>query len=67
MGAWAAYDPTSRAIVVDTEGMQAVSSNEHQRLRLLLKVMAISDVVIFCTKAERLHQVGPGLGFRVWG
>jgi hypothetical protein len=36
--------------------MQAVSVNENARLRLLLKVMAISDVVIYCTKAERLHQ-----------
>eukprot|EP00282_Hemiselmis_andersenii_P021942 CAMPEP_0172036040 /NCGR_PEP_ID=MMETSP1041-20130122/21936_1 /TAXON_ID=464988 /ORGANISM="Hemiselmis andersenii, Strain CCMP439" /LENGTH=200 /DNA_ID=CAMNT_0012693211 /DNA_START=48 /DNA_END=647 /DNA_ORIENTATION=+ len=55
-GAWAAFDPISRAIVVDTEGMQAVSANENARLRLLLKVLALSDVVIYCSKAERLHQ-----------
>jgi zinc finger FYVE domain-containing protein 1 len=55
-GACAALDPISRAIIVDTEGMQAVSVNENARLRLLLKVLAISDVVIYCTKAERLHQ-----------
>lgn len=55
IGAWGAFDPVHNAIVVDTEGMLGVTSNPNQRTRLLLKVLAISDVVIYRTKADRLH------------
>jgi zinc finger FYVE domain-containing protein 1 len=44
-------------VVIDTEGMLAVSDNENERKRLLLKVLAVSDIVIYVTRAERLHQV----------
>lgn len=45
-----------QAIFVDTEGLLGVSENEARRIRLLLKILAISDVVIYRTRAERLHN-----------
>lgn len=36
--------------------MLGTSSNENQRTRLLLKVLAVSDIVIYRTRAERLHN-----------
>ncbi len=36
--------------------MLGTSPNENQRTRLLLKVLAISDIVIYRTRAERLHN-----------
>lgn len=56
VGVWAAFDPVHNAIIVDTEGLLGVSANTNQRTRLLLKVLAISDVVIYRTKADRLHN-----------
>ena len=55
VGVWAAYDDVNRAIVLDTEGLLGVSGNQNQRTRLLLKVLAISDIVVYRTRAERLH------------
>ena len=55
-GIWAAYDPVHNAVIVDTEGLLGVSSNHNQRTRLLLKVLAASDVVIYRTRADRLHN-----------
>jgi zinc finger FYVE domain-containing protein 1 len=55
-GAWLALQPRTNTLVIDTEGMLAVSDNENARKRLLLKVLALSDVVIYVTRAERLHQ-----------
>lgn len=37
-GVWAAYDRRHRAVVLDTEGLQGISTNENRRTRLLLKV-----------------------------
>ncbi|XP_050408229.2 zinc finger FYVE domain-containing protein 1 [Patella vulgata] len=56
IGTWAAYDPQRKAVAIDTEGLLGVSPNQNQRTRLLLKVLAISDVVIYRTRAERLHN-----------
>ncbi|XP_041468091.1 zinc finger FYVE domain-containing protein 1-like [Lytechinus variegatus] len=56
IGVWVAYDERTNIIVVDTEGLLGVSSNENKRTRLLLKVIAISDVVIYRTRADRLHR-----------
>ncbi|XP_013391711.1 zinc finger FYVE domain-containing protein 1 [Lingula anatina] len=56
VGVWAAYDPGTEAIIVDTEGLLGVTSNQHQRTRLMLKILAVSDVVIYRTRAERLHS-----------
>ena len=55
VGVWAAYDDVNHAVVLDTEGLLGVSGNQNQRTRLLLKVLAISDIIIYRTRAERLH------------
>lgn len=55
LGVWAMYDPKLNVICLDTEGMLGVSTTEHQRTRLLLKILAVSDIIIYRTKAERLH------------
>ena len=56
IGIWAAYSLKYNTIFVDSEGLLGVSKNENRRTRLLLKVLAISDVVIYRTRAERLHN-----------
>jgi len=55
VGVWAAYDRNNNAIILDTEGLLGVSENANQRMRLLLKILALSDIVIYRTRAERLH------------
>lgn len=55
-GVWAAYDPVHNAIILDTEGLLGVTSNQNQRTRLLLKVLAVSDIVIYRSRADRLHS-----------
>ncbi|XP_067682837.1 zinc finger FYVE domain-containing protein 1-like isoform X2 [Haliotis asinina] len=55
VGVWAAHDPVNNTLVIDTEGLLGVTSNQNQRTRLLLKILAISDIVIYRTRAERLH------------
>eukprot|EP00731_Ephydatia_muelleri_P028164 Em0019g1037a len=56
IGIWVAYSVRHQAIFVDTEGLLGVCENEARRIRLLLKILAISDVVIYRTRAERLHN-----------
>lgn len=56
MGVWAAMDPLHRVVVVDTEGLLGAGTNQGQRIRLLLKVLAVSDLVIYRTHADRLHD-----------
>lgn len=56
LGVWAAYDPNLKVICLDTEGLLGVTKREDQRTRLLLKVLAVSDIVIYRTKAERLQR-----------
>lgn len=56
VGAWAALCPDTGLVAIDTEGLLGVAQNQNQRTRLLLKVLAISDVVIYRTRAERLHS-----------
>jgi zinc finger FYVE domain-containing protein 1 len=56
MGVWCAFDPITNSLIFDTEGLLGTTSNENKRLRLLLKVLAISDVIIYRTRAERLHN-----------
>ena len=55
VGVWASYDSKTKTIVIDTEGMLGLTSNQNQRSRLLLKVLAVSDIIIYRTRAERLH------------
>ncbi|XP_062329311.1 zinc finger FYVE domain-containing protein 1 [Osmerus eperlanus] len=56
VGVWAAYDPGLGLVALDTEGLLGAAANQNQRMRLLLKVLAISDVVVYRTRAERLHN-----------
>ncbi|XP_065210215.1 zinc finger FYVE domain-containing protein 1-like isoform X2 [Planococcus citri] len=56
IGIWTAYDSHSKVICIDTEGLLGSTNNENQRTRLLLKVLAISDIVIYRTRSERLHR-----------
>ena len=56
VGVWTAYLPLRKALIIDTEGLLGTSNNENQRTRLLLKVLAVSDVVVYRTKADRLHN-----------
>ncbi|XP_065260475.1 zinc finger FYVE domain-containing protein 1 [Emys orbicularis] len=56
VGVWAGYDPVHKVVVIDTEGLLGATVNVSQRTRLLLKVLAISDLVIYRTHADRLHN-----------
>lgn len=56
IGVWAKYDPTLKMLCIDTEGFLGITKKEHQRTRLLLKILAISDVIIYRTKSERLPR-----------
>lgn len=59
-GYWAALDPTARALLIDTSGFAAGSPPPRE----LLPVIAMSDVIVYLTRASRLHQddVVPFLG-----
>lgn len=56
LGVWAAFQPALGILCLDTEGLLGATTNENQRMRLLLKVLAISDIAIFRTRSERLHS-----------
>ncbi|KAF4520072.1 hypothetical protein B566_EDAN007929 [Ephemera danica] len=56
IGVHAAYSPGEQVICLDTEGLLGATTKEKTRYRLLLKVLAISDLVIYRTKAERIHK-----------
>ncbi|XP_056467560.1 zinc finger FYVE domain-containing protein 1 [Gadus chalcogrammus] len=56
VGVWAAYDPSLSLLALDTEGLLGAATNQNQRMRLLLKVLAVSDLVVYRTRAERLHN-----------
>ncbi|KAG8448744.1 hypothetical protein GDO86_015710, partial [Hymenochirus boettgeri] len=56
VGVWAAYDPKLSLVLLDTEGLLGATDKHNQRMRLLLKVLAVSDIVIYRTRAERLHN-----------
>jgi zinc finger FYVE domain-containing protein 1 len=56
LGVRAAFSPEENVICLDTEGLLGATMREHQRTRLLLKVLAVSDLVLYRTRAERLHK-----------
>lgn len=56
VGIWCAYDSNTNALIFDTEGLLGTTTNDNKRMRLLLKVLAICDVIIYRTRAERLHN-----------
>ncbi|CAH1183817.1 unnamed protein product [Ceutorhynchus assimilis] len=56
LGVWAKYEPKLNVICLDTEGLLGITKRENQRARLLLKVLAVSDIIIYRTRAERLQR-----------
>lgn len=56
MGVWAMFNQKYNVLFLDTEGLLGISKREQQRTRLLLKVLAISDIIIYRTRAERLQR-----------
>ncbi|CAF0817462.1 unnamed protein product [Didymodactylos carnosus] len=54
MGIWAALDQTTKTLVLDTEGLLGISQNANIRNRLLLKILCISDIIVFRTRAQKL-------------
>lgn len=56
LGVWAAYLPGKDCLLLDTEGLLGTNANHNMHRRLLLKVFAIADVVIYLTKAARLYS-----------
>lgn len=56
IGIWAAYLPKDGYLLIDTEGLLGASPNPNRQKRLLLKVFALADVVIYRTMSDRLHS-----------
>ena len=54
MGVWSALDEHKRTLVLDTEGRLGLSLNDNIRNRLLLKILCISDILIYRTRAPKL-------------
>lgn len=57
IGVWAAFEPRMQVLVLDTEGMHGLPAmqpepqhNDIRRMRQLLKILAISDIVIYKTR-----------------
>eukprot|EP00094_Tigriopus_californicus_P012713 TCALIF_12290-PA protein Name:"Similar to ZFYVE1 Zinc finger FYVE domain-containing protein 1 (Homo sapiens)" AED:0.02 eAED:0.02 QI:61/1/1/1/1/0.75/4/514/657 len=55
LGVSAVFQPCQNLLVLDTEGFLG-QGHENRRTRQLLKVLAVSDIVIVKTQAERLHN-----------
>ncbi|RLU22735.1 hypothetical protein DMN91_005013 [Ooceraea biroi] len=56
LGIWAAFDPVLNVICLDTEGLQGVTSCESEQALLLVKVLAVSDIIIYGNHSERLNR-----------
>ncbi|KAM7347174.1 zinc finger FYVE domain-containing protein 1-like isoform 2-T2 [Cochliomyia hominivorax] len=56
LGVYAAMQPELGVLCLDTEGLLSTSSQSNRRMRMLLKILAISDIVIYRTRSERLHS-----------
>uniref|UniRef100_A0A1A9WCP7 FYVE-type domain-containing protein n=1 Tax=Glossina brevipalpis TaxID=37001 RepID=A0A1A9WCP7_9MUSC len=56
LGVYAAIQPDLGVLCLDTEGLLSTSSRNTKRMRMLLKILAISDIVIYRTRSERLHS-----------
>ncbi|XP_072130601.1 zinc finger FYVE domain-containing protein 1 [Mobula birostris] len=54
VGVWAALKPSPSLLLLDTEGLLGASAQPMRQMRLLLKVLAVSDVVVYRTRAQRL-------------
>lgn len=55
MGIWASFHRQYNVLCLDTEGLLGETINENRQMRMLLKVLAISDIVIYRTRSERLR------------
>lgn len=56
MGIWASFHRQYNVLCLDTEGLLGETTNENRQMRMLLKVLAISDIVIYRTRSERLRS-----------
>ncbi|CAF3510717.1 unnamed protein product [Rotaria socialis] len=54
IGVWSTLDENQRTLILDTEGRLGLSQNDNIRNRLLLKILCVSDIVIYRTKAPKL-------------
>lgn len=55
LGIWASYHQHNNVLCLDTEGLLGETINENRQMRMLLKVLAISDIAIYRTRSERLR------------
>ncbi|XP_053693658.1 zinc finger FYVE domain-containing protein 1-like isoform X2 [Sabethes cyaneus] len=55
MGIWASFHRPNNVLCLDTEGLLGETINENRQMRMLLKVLAISDIIIYRTRSERLR------------
>ncbi|XP_065082334.1 zinc finger FYVE domain-containing protein 1-like isoform X1 [Ochlerotatus camptorhynchus] len=55
MGIWASFHRPYNVLCLDTEGLLGETINENRQMRMLLKVLAVSDIVIYRTRSERLR------------
>lgn len=59
LGVWLSlqsYFYNNHVLCIDTEGLQATAQNESHQYRMLMKVLAISDIIIYRTRSERLNS-----------
>jgi zinc finger FYVE domain-containing protein 1 len=50
------YFYNTPVLCLDTEGFHGVAQNENKQHRMLMKVLAISDIIIYRSRAERLSS-----------
>ncbi|CAF1114250.1 unnamed protein product, partial [Rotaria sordida] len=56
LGIWTALDEYHRILIFDTEGHFGLSENDNKHNRLLLKILCISDIIIYRTRASKLSN-----------
>ncbi|XP_062139081.1 zinc finger FYVE domain-containing protein 1-like isoform X1 [Drosophila sulfurigaster albostrigata] len=56
IGVYAAMQREQGVLCLDTEGLLGTTAKSNKRMRMLLKILAISDIVIYRTRSERLHS-----------
>uniref|UniRef100_A0A6I8NJ69 FYVE-type domain-containing protein n=1 Tax=Ornithorhynchus anatinus TaxID=9258 RepID=A0A6I8NJ69_ORNAN len=56
LGVRAALAPGGHLLLLDTEGLLGPTAHPARRRRLLLRVLALSDVAVYRTRAERLPR-----------
>ncbi|KAH8387037.1 hypothetical protein KR093_004220, partial [Drosophila rubida] len=56
IGVYAAMQREQGVLCLDTEGLLGTTAKSNKRMRMLLKILAISDIVVYRTRSERLHS-----------